>query len=109
MKRNSGKTKGKKIFRFYKSNLPAIVWDPKAGKPLADCSKGHFTTEDINVAGILLDKGYPQIPIDADSPPDIIVGPVGDSLKDGESVKAGTGEKFHDPASSKAVLVPQTL
>jgi len=68
--------------RFYKSNLPMIVWDPDTNSALADFSEGHFTTEDPKVAEILRGKGYPEIPLDLESPPDIIVNQPTRVLKD---------------------------
>ena len=82
MKRNNPKVSEKQEFRFYKSNLPKIVWDPDNQKPLANFEGGSFTTADLRVAQILLDKGYPQIPIDATEPPDILVRIPGNSIKD---------------------------
>ena len=103
--RNSGNTKGKERFRFYKSKLPAVVWNPVTGKKLADFNKGHFITDDIKVAQTLLDKGYPQIPVDAEAPPNITVAIPGHSLKDGEAVPT-QGENTR--AQAKPVLVPMT-
>lgn len=62
-----------KARRFYRSNLETIVWDPDNNKPLADFGKGHFTTEDPRVAQRLVELGYPEIPLDAKRPPDILV------------------------------------
>lgn len=101
--RNSGNTKGKDRFRFYKSKLPAIVWDPNKGKKMADFTKGYFVTDDIKIAQILLDKGYPQIPVDAEAPPNVIVAIPGHSLSDGEKVPL-QGENTR--AQAKPVLVP---
>ena len=63
----------KKAWRFYKSNLSLIVWDVDSDAPLADFSAGHFTTTDPRVAKRLADFGYPEIPLDAEFPPDILV------------------------------------
>jgi len=89
MKRNNPKVSGKQEFRFYKSSLPMIVWDVDKGKPLADFTGGSFKTSDLRVANILLEKGYPQIPVDATEPPDILVRIPGKSLKDGEDIIPG--------------------
>lgn len=59
--------------RFYRSNLETIVWDPDEDKPMADFSKGHFTTDDKRVADYLEALGYVEIPLDAQEPPNIIV------------------------------------
>jgi len=101
--RNSGNTEGKKRFRFYKSKLPAVVWSRKTGKKMADFNQGHFTTDDIEIAQILLDKGYPQIPVDAVTPPDVVVQVPGHSLAEGETVPL-KGENTR--AQAKPVLVP---
>lgn len=85
MKRTNKPTKkGKTLYRFYKSNLPAIVWSPFEDKPLADFSEGHFTTDDLKVAKFLLDNGYPQIPVDAKKPPNILVSIPGKSINTDE-------------------------
>lgn len=102
-KRNSGNTKGKERFRFYKSKLPTIVWNPKTGKKLADFNKGHCITDDLEVAQTLLDKGYPQIPVDAEAPPNIIVAIPGQSLRDGENAPL-VGENTKAP--ERPILVP---
>lgn len=64
----------KTAWRFYRSNLATIVWDNRGSdKALANFSDGFFTTEDKAVANILRQKGYPEIPLDAAAPPDILV------------------------------------
>lgn len=63
----------KKVWRFYRSNLCTKMWDKENGRLLADFSSGTFTTDDPRTAKILKDEGYPQINVDADAPPDIIV------------------------------------
>jgi len=63
-----------KQWRFYRSNLETIVWNPDTNSRLADFSKGHFTTDDPKVAKRLKDLGYVEIPLDAEEPPpDIMV------------------------------------
>ena len=59
--------------RFYRSNLSTIVWDSENGKPLADFSQGHFTTNNPRVVQILIDKGYVEIPLNSQEPPSIII------------------------------------
>ncbi len=52
---------GKKTFTFVKGALDAVVWDPKAGRPLAEftkVTKGLFKTNDLNVAKTLRKLGY---------------------------------------------------
>lgn len=65
----------KTAWRFYRSQLSTIVWDARPGmeKPLADFSKGHFTTEDKAVANILRKIGYVEIPLNMTEPPAIVV------------------------------------
>ena len=65
----------KTAWRFYRSQLPTIVWDARPGmnKPLADFSKGHFTTEDKAVANILRKNGYIEIPLNMTEPPAVVV------------------------------------
>jgi len=71
------KSKSKPVetaWRFYRSNLATIVWDPNLDKVLADFSTGTFITEDPKVAKKIRELGYPEIPLDATSPPpDIII------------------------------------
>lgn len=76
----------KEVFRFYRSNLPTVVWDPNADRALAEFISGQFFTEDENVALVLRDKGYPQIPLDATEPPDVFF-EKGKSLAVGEHAK----------------------
>lgn len=65
----------KTAWRFFRSQLPTIVWDPRPGsnKAMADFSAGHFTTEDKAVAKILREKGYIEIPLNMTEPPAIVV------------------------------------
>jgi len=58
-----------KAWRFYRSNLSTIVWDPASGQPLADFSAGHFTTDNPKTARKLAALGYIEIPLDATEPP----------------------------------------
>jgi len=63
-----------KQWRFYRSNLETIVWNPKTNSPLADFSEGHFTTDDPEVADKLRELGYVEIALDAtEPPPDVMV------------------------------------
>ena len=57
--------------KFYKSNLSSVVWDPEEGKPLARFEGGSFTTEDESVAKILENMGYPEVDLEAETPPAI--------------------------------------
>ena len=66
-------TTDKSKWRFYRSNLSTVVWNPDKEDVLADFRQGHFTTDDPKVAAKLKSLGYPEISLDADSPPDIIV------------------------------------
>lgn len=96
MKRTNTKKEGKQQFRFYRSHLPTIVWGGN-GK-IADFSEGHFTTDDKPIALILLDKGYPQIPLDSTEPPAILVTIPGDSLRTNESLGKGLDDVKIGPA-----------
>jgi hypothetical protein len=61
-----------KLFRFYRSNLATVVWNPEKDKPLATFVKGQFYTKDPVVAQKLTEMGYPQVSLDANTPPDIL-------------------------------------
>lgn len=64
----------KRAWRFYRSNLSTIVWDPENDKPLADFTAGYFTTNDPKVAEVLINYGYYEIPLDSTEPPlDVII------------------------------------
>lgn len=63
----------KKAWRFYRSNLSTIVWDPDKDKPLADFTEGHFTTDDPRVAAKLKALGYMEIPLESTEPPPNII------------------------------------
>jgi len=60
------------LYRFYRSNLPTVVWSKELNGPIAEFVNGQFYTEDPAVAKLLKDKGYPQISLDATEPPDIL-------------------------------------
>jgi hypothetical protein len=66
-------SKEKKAWRFYRSNLALLVWNPTTESPLADFSSGHFTTDNPNVAEQLRSMGYPEVALDAEFPPDVYV------------------------------------
>lgn len=82
-KDNKETTKGR---RFYRSNLSTIVWDIENDRALADFTEGHFTTEDDEVAEILLEKGYIEIPLDSTEPPSVIVNQPAVVLKEGAHI-----------------------
>lgn len=93
MKRNTdakvkpeNKTKEKKAWRFYRSNLSTIVWDKDSETALANFSEGHFTTNNKKVAQVLKAKGYPQIGLNDTSPPNIIINQPVRVLKDGADI-----------------------
>jgi hypothetical protein len=64
--------------RFYKANLPAVIWDSKADASLVEFIKGEFITSNKEIADILIKKGYPEVAMDAIDPPDFEV-PRGDA------------------------------
>lgn len=57
--------------KFYRANLPTIVWNPELKKPLAKFVKSQFVTEDDEVAEKLVEMGYPEVAMDASRPPTI--------------------------------------
>lgn len=94
MKRSTNKEtkpnkENKRLWRFWKSNLPAIIWDKDGECALADFlinePKYTFTTDDERIAKVLQQKGYPEIALDADGPPDIVFD-LGHSLEEGENI-----------------------
>lgn len=97
MKRTNKKQEGKQKYRFYRSNLPTIVWGQE-NKKIADFAEGHFTTNDKQIALTLLDKGYPQIPLDSTEPPSILVSIPGQSLRTNESLGKGLDDVKIGPA-----------
>jgi hypothetical protein len=60
------------VWRFYRSNLETIVWDPEHDKPLAQFVQGEFITDDPRVAERLLELGYPRVSLEAVNPPDVL-------------------------------------
>lgn len=62
-----------KQWRFYRSNLATKVWDAVNNRLMADFSEGTFITDDPEVAKRLISDGYPQVALDAETPPDILV------------------------------------
>ena len=84
-------------YRFFKSHLPTIVWNPATDSVLADFTPGHFITYDPKVAKILRKNGYPEIAMDATEPPNIIVNQPTRVLKKGASlpvITPGMSEKL---------------
>ncbi len=55
--------------KFYKAKLPGVVWDLENDKVLARFERGQHTTEDERTAEILRDMGYPEVALDAETPP----------------------------------------
>jgi hypothetical protein len=86
------------VFRFYRSNLPTVVWDPEKGKALAEFIGGQFFTEDKRVAGVLQKKGYPMVPLDATEPPDIL-------FEKGRSLLVGEHAKILPPGITEEVAL----
>lgn len=84
------------LYRFYKSNLPAVIWNPEKNCPLAEFQNGTFATKSKRVARKLLEMGYPQVSPFAEAPPDIIVGYPGQSIDTSseaqDDTKIGSGE-----------------
>lgn len=60
------------LYRFYRSNLPTVVWSKELNGPIAEFVNGQFYTKDPKVAQLLKDKGYPRISLEATEPPDIL-------------------------------------
>lgn len=58
-----------KNYEFVKGSLEAIVWDPAAGKPLAEFIRGIFVTTDADVAKKLRKLGYRTTSRYPDGPP----------------------------------------
>ena len=59
--------------RFYRANLPTVVWDKDKNKALVEFVKGEFITGSERVANILIEKGYPEVGLDDVDPPDFQV------------------------------------
>jgi hypothetical protein len=68
------KKKDVKTWRFYRSNKETIVWDPENDGPLVEFVGGQFYTDDSEIAERLIELGYPEVPLDAIHPPDIMFG-----------------------------------
>ena len=109
-----------KRWRFYRSNLSTKMWDKEKNRLLADVSDGTFTTDDPRVANMLKREGYPEIPLDADTPPDIIVNQptvviegnvpvmshsIGESL--GEATMAGRMKSSGGPKPPEVIKRPE--
>jgi hypothetical protein len=90
------KTSEKEPRRYFRSHLPTIVWNPDEGRPLADFSEGHFTTDDPKVQKKLEDLGYLEIPLDATEPPTGVIIRQPTHIIEGEIplLRPGQGEKF---------------
>lgn len=89
-----------KLFRFFRSNLPTIVWDPDKNRAIVEFVEAQYYTEDEKIAQMLIDKGYPQIPLDLEEPPDVWF-KRGRSLADGENVPVMAKNITEDVAADK--------
>lgn len=78
--------------RFYRGKLPTIVWDPEAGKPLAEFVRGQFITKSDEVAEKLVSLGYREVALDAQRPPLLPEEPVQD-VGDVRIMSGGMSEK----------------
>lgn len=101
--RNNPKKGGKNVYRFYKSKLPAVIWNPKRNGPLVEFVNGQFETTDAKLAEKLIDLGYPQVNPQAVEPPNITRELPGHSLDDNQNVGL-TGEN-----TSKKPITPITV
>lgn len=72
--------------RFYRANLPTVIWNKDTDRALVEFVKGEFTTSNEKIANILISKGYPEVDLDAVDPPDFQV-QKGKSIEKGENVK----------------------
>ena len=114
---NEDKVEIKTAWRFYRSNLSTIVWDPRLGmnKSLADFSKGYFTTEDKAVAKILRKKGYVEIPLNMTEPPMIVVNQPAPQLrtdnvpvfKNAGNITGGAAEEAAGKLMEGVIDIPQ--
>ena len=94
---------GVEKWRFYRSNLSTIVWDPAGDCALADFTEGHFTTDNPKVAKTLAALGYVQIPLDAVKPPEHIIvrQPTVELLGDVPVMSPALGEALVEQRMSK--------
>ena len=65
------KSKAAKKYKFFRSELPTVVWDGKLNKAIARFVDGQFVTTDLTVARKLEQMGYPLIPVSTKTPPNI--------------------------------------
>lgn len=79
--------------KFYRATLPTIVWDPVNKKALAEFVNGQFITEDEDVAELLKDRGYPEVKLDVENPPELIPDPVPIVSPDVKILPSGLTEK----------------
>lgn len=91
VQRNNPQKDGDNVYRFYKSNLPAVIWDPAKNQSLAEFKHGVFETDSKRIAQHLHDLGYPQVNPEATQPPAVTVGLPGQSLPEGFNASL-TGE-----------------
>lgn len=61
---------GRKQRKFYRANLPTVIWNKKTNSALVEFVGGKFTTEDPEIARVLIKKGYPEVDLEAVNPPD---------------------------------------
>lgn len=96
-------------YRFYKSNLPAVVWNGKKNCALAEFQNGVFETDNKKIAQQILDLGYPQVSPTAKEPPNIIVGLPGQSIDTSatstENIRPGKGENRNEKPITPVRLV----
>ncbi len=85
IQRNNPQKDGDNVYRFYKSNLPGVIWDNDKNCSLVEFEEGVFETKIKRTAKILLDKGYLQVDPNAIQPPNVIVALPGSSLEMGQN------------------------
>lgn len=78
--------------KFYKANLPTVVWDPQNDRALAEFIEGQYVTKSERVAARLIELGYPEVELDAEVPP-VMPEPAVQPVKDKDIPLAGAFAK----------------
>lgn len=89
------------------NRLAKQVWDSTMnegkGGVIVDFEKGYHTTDNLEIIALLRKIGYPEVPLESDSPPFIpppILGKMADI-----KIKAKTGEVILEEKTGQSVMV----
>lgn len=97
-------------WKFYRSNLPTIVWNASTNTVLADFKQGYFITSSASVANALIGMGYPEVEINSTNPPEVIVNQPPTELIGGlPDISPNMSEKLAEARLSQRIIAPPVV